>query len=59
VRNNLIEHPDKQQLFYSFGFGSTGPRAMPIHKGEPEWNDDGLVPNTIAFVAAIVDNIPR
>jgi hypothetical protein len=53
VRNNLIEHPDDGAL-YSFGFGSTGPRVKPMHEGDSRWNDDGLIPNTVAFVSAIV-----
>jgi len=56
VRNNLIEHPPAEQ-FYSFGFGSTGPRVKPMHRGTPAWNDEGLIPNTGAFVSAIVDGI--
>lgn len=53
VRNNLIEHPEEGAL-YSFGFGSTGPRVKPMHRGEPVWNDEGLVPNTRDFVEALV-----
>jgi hypothetical protein len=53
VRNELIEHPDDGAL-YSFGTGSTGPRVKPMHRGTPKFNDEGLVPNTRAFVDAIV-----
>jgi len=53
VRNELIEHPDDGAL-YSFGVGSTGPRVKPMHRGAPKFNDEGLVPNTRAFVDAIV-----
>jgi len=54
VRNNLIEHP-KDGALYSFGVGTTGPRVKPMYQGALEFNDDGLVPNTSEFVAAIVD----
>jgi len=53
VRNNLIEHP-KDGALYSFGVGTTGPRVKPMYQGAQEFNDDGLVPNTIELVAAIV-----
>jgi hypothetical protein len=53
VRNELIEHPEDGAL-YSFGTGSTGPRVKPMHRGTPKFNDEGLVPNTRAFVEAIV-----
>lgn len=53
VRNELIEHTDDGAL-YSFGVGSTGPRVKPMHRGAPKFNDEGLVPNTRAFVDAIV-----
>lgn len=53
VRNELIEHPNDGAL-YSFSVGSTGPRVKPIHQGAPKFNDEGLVPNTRAFVDAIV-----
>jgi hypothetical protein len=53
VRNELIEHPDDGAP-YSFGAGSSGPRVKPMHRGTPKFNDDGLVPNTRAFVDAIV-----
>lgn len=53
VRNELIEHPNDGAL-YSFGAGSTGPRVKPMHRGAPKFNDEGLVPNTQAFVDAIV-----
>lgn len=53
VRNKLIEHPDDGAL-YSFGVGSTGPRVKPMHRGAPKFNDEGLVPNTQAFVDAVV-----
>lgn len=53
VRNNLIEHPAAGAL-YSFGVGSTGPRVKPMYRGASEFNDEGLVPNTRAFVDAIV-----
>ena len=56
VRNNLIEHPEDDQ-FYSFGFGSTGPRVKPMHRGEPVWNDEGLLPNAAAFVTAIISGV--
>ena len=52
VRNCLIEHPD-QGTMYTFGYGSTGPRVKPMHQGPSKWNDEGLVPNTLDFVAAI------
>lgn len=52
VRNNLVEHPQEGAL-YSFGYGSTGPRVKPMHRGTPLWNDDGLVPNTEALLGAI------
>jgi hypothetical protein len=53
VRNNLVEHPNRG-AFYSFGYGSTGPRVKPMHQGKQVWNDEGLVPNTRQFVDAIV-----
>ncbi len=53
VRNNLIEHP-KDGALYSFGVGTTGPRVKPMYQGIQEFNDDGLLPNTAEFVAAIV-----
>jgi hypothetical protein len=53
VRNNLIEHPSDGSL-YSFGVGTTGPRVKPMYQGTQEFDDDGLVPNTAEFVAAIV-----
>lgn len=53
VRNELIEHPSDGAL-YSFGAGSTGPRVKPLYRGTPTFNDEGLVPNTQAFVDAIV-----
>lgn len=53
VRNELIEHTDDGAL-YSFGVGSTGPRVKPMHRGVPKFNDEGLVPNTRAFVDAII-----
>jgi hypothetical protein len=53
VRNNLIEHP-KDGALYSFGVGTTGPRVKPMFQGTQEFNDEGLVPNTLEFVAAIV-----
>lgn len=53
VRNELIEHPSDGTL-YSFGVGSTGPRVKPMYQGTPKFNDEGLVPNTKAFVEAIV-----
>lgn len=53
VRNELVEHPDDCAL-YSFGAGSTGPRMKPMHRSTPKFNDEGLVPNTRAFVDAIV-----
>lgn len=53
VRNELIEHPEDGAL-YSFGAGSSGPRVKPMHRGTPKFNDEGLVPNTRAFVDAIV-----
>lgn len=53
VRNELIEHPDEGTL-YSFGVGSEGPRVKPMHRGTPKFNDEGLLPNTLAFVDAIV-----
>ena len=56
VRNNLIEHP-KDGTSYTFGTGSTGPRVKPMHKGDPAWNDEGLVPNTRDFVDAIVTGL--
>ena len=52
VRNELIEHPDDGAL-YTFGVGSSGPRVKPMHRGAPKFNDEGLVPNTLAFVEAI------
>jgi hypothetical protein len=53
VRNNLVEHPSEGS-FYSFGYGSTGPRVKPMHREKQLWNDEGLVPNTRDFVDAIV-----
>jgi hypothetical protein len=53
VRNELIEHPSDGTL-YSFGVGSTGPRVKPMYQGTPKFNDEGLLPNTNAFVQAIV-----
>lgn len=53
VRNKLIEHPETGAL-YSFGFGSSGPRVKPMKRDSPSYNDEGLVPNTRAFVDAIV-----
>lgn len=53
VRNELIEHPDDGAL-YSFGVGSNGPTVKPMHRGTPRFIDEGLVPNTEAFVKAIV-----
>jgi hypothetical protein len=53
VRNELIEHPDDGEI-YSFGASSSGPRVKPLHRGTPRFNDNGLVPNTRAFVDAIV-----
>jgi hypothetical protein len=53
VRNELIEHADDGAL-YSFGAGSTGPRVKPMHRDAPQFNDEGLGPNTRAFVDAIV-----
>jgi len=52
VRNKLVEHASPGTL-YSFGFGSTGPRVKPMHRGVAEWNDDGLVPNVQSFVRTI------
>lgn len=55
VRNNLIEHAEADDgSLYSFGASSAGPRVKPMHGGAPKFNDEGLVPNTRAFVAAIV-----
>lgn len=55
VRNNLIEHAHEAGAYvYSFGVGSTGPRVKPSYQGKQVFNDDGLVPNTEAFVEAVV-----
>jgi len=53
VRNELIEHPEDGSL-YSFGVGSKGPCVKPMHRGEPKFIDEGLVPNTQGFIDAIV-----
>lgn len=53
VRNNLIEHT-KEGASYTFGVGSTGPRVKPMYEGELVFNDEGLFPNTQAYVTAIV-----
>jgi len=53
VRNKLVEHPDKGSI-YSFGYGSSGPRIKPLQTRPVKWTDEGLVPNTRAFVNAIV-----
>lgn len=53
VRNKLIEHSDHGDI-YSFGFGTHGPVVRPIARPGRQWNDVGLVPNTEAFIAALV-----
>ena len=53
VRNKLIEHP-KDGSLYSFGSGWAGPLVKPMFRGELEFHDEGLVPNTRAFVDVIV-----
>jgi len=58
VRNKLVEHPSRGGI-YSFGYGSTGPRIKPMQTRPVEWNDDGLVPNTRAFVKTIEAAIAR
>jgi hypothetical protein len=58
VRNKLIEHPVAGSI-YSFGFGDTGPRVKPATRGPAAWNDEGLVPNTRAFVEVIAQAIER
>jgi hypothetical protein len=52
IRNELIEHAN--DALYSFGVGSTGPRVKPMFRGTQKFNDEGLLPNTSAFVDAIV-----
>ncbi|HXK39482.1 MAG TPA: hypothetical protein VJ837_01485, partial [Candidatus Paceibacterota bacterium] len=55
VRNELIDHADQKGAYlYSFGVGSTGPRVKPSYQGKQVYNDEGLVPNTEAFVQAVV-----
>jgi len=52
VRNKLIEHPETGSL-YSFGYGSNGPLVKPMFRGETEFKDKGLVPNTIDLIESI------
>lgn len=54
IRNELIEHSGNGQR-YTFGVGSTGPRVKPMYEGAQVFNDEGLLPNTLEFVNAIVE----
>jgi hypothetical protein len=54
VRNKLITHPPEGAI-YSFGFSSTGPVVKPIHRGELEWTDAGLVPNVEMLREALLN----
>jgi hypothetical protein len=59
VRNKLVEHA-KSGSIYTFGYGSTGPLVKAFQRGEHrEWNDEGLVPNTVKFARAIESTIQR
>ncbi|TSC75380.1 MAG: hypothetical protein G01um101430_475 [Parcubacteria group bacterium Gr01-1014_30] len=53
-RNDLIEHVEDNHALYSFGYGSSGPRLRPAHAGLVKYNDEGLIPNTKAFVEALL-----
>jgi hypothetical protein len=52
VRNKLIEHPPKGAL-YTFGWSDKGPLVKPIRRGELDWTDKGLEPNTSEFLDEI------
>lgn len=52
VRNKLIEHAELGSI-YSFGFGSNGPVVKPIHRGQSEWRDAGLIPNANALAESL------
>ena len=54
VRNRLIEHPEIGSI-YSFGFSTNGPVVKPIQRGEKTWVDNGLIPNTHALVASLIE----
>lgn len=58
VRNKLIEHPAPGSI-YSFGYSSTGPIVKPIHRGRPEWTDEGLVPNLEALSESLLEVFSR
>lgn len=57
VRNKLVEHPTVGAK-YSFGFGSAGPVVRPMG-GAGGWRDDGLVPNTEAFITDLTRMLDR
>jgi hypothetical protein len=54
VRNKLVEHPEPGAI-YSFGYSSNGPVVKPIHRGEREWTDAGLVPNVEALRQSLLE----
>ena len=54
VRNKLIHHADAGDIF-SYGCGSAGPLIRPARPVGSKWRDDGLVPNTRALAACLVD----
>lgn len=58
VRNKLVEHAD-HGVFYSFGYGSTGPRVKPIGPPGRQWNDEGLFFNTKQFLDALTTQVLR
>jgi hypothetical protein len=53
VRNKLIEHADHGDI-YSFGVSHGGPVIKPVVPVGRVWQDAGLLPNTTAFVAALL-----
>jgi hypothetical protein len=53
VRNKLVEHSDHGDI-YSFGLGTHGPLIRPMARPGRAWNDAGLIPNTQAFVTALI-----
>ena len=64
VRNKLVEHPNKttgefpNSEPYSFGYGTNGPFIRPFHRPGREWQDAGLMPNTKAFITALLKAFP-